>query len=219
MNANNLTGALTTRLLDENGVERFSASIGQIRYFTPQRVKLPGQPDTDWTGSDYVAQASVQLNDQWRASSLLPVEPEHPPGRPGQLRKCSAVSRATASSISPTASAAHRAAPARCWNNTTPRRSIRYPSAGALLARWTYSVKDRRTVEALAGVAVRKLLRRRQRSRPPLCRSVQLSAPRARTPTTRSCSSCSSRAWARSMARPRTFCGVVFLAINNFSIV
>ena len=41
MNANNLTAAVTSRLLDENGVERFSASFGQIRYFDPQRVKLP----------------------------------------------------------------------------------------------------------------------------------------------------------------------------------
>ena len=40
MNANNLTGAVTTRLLDDNGVERLSASFGQIRYFTPQRVQL-----------------------------------------------------------------------------------------------------------------------------------------------------------------------------------
>ncbi len=74
MNANNLTGAITTRLLDSNGVERVSASFGQIRYFTPQRVQLPsGQqavvPGTDWHGSDYVAQLDLQLNDRWRFNS------------------------------------------------------------------------------------------------------------------------------------------------------
>jgi LPS-assembly protein len=74
MNANNLTGALTTRLLDENGVERVSASFGQVRYFTPQRVQLPNGantvvPMTDWAGSDYVMQLDVQLNDNWRMNS------------------------------------------------------------------------------------------------------------------------------------------------------
>lgn len=74
MNANNLTAALTTRLLDDGGVERLSASIGQIRYFTPQRVQLPNSanttsPATDWTRSSYVAQLDLQLSDRWRLSS------------------------------------------------------------------------------------------------------------------------------------------------------
>ncbi len=64
MDANNLTAALTTRLLDDNGVERVSASIGQIRYFSRQKVV-----GTDWTGSAYVAQLAVQLNDSWRMNS------------------------------------------------------------------------------------------------------------------------------------------------------
>ena len=64
MDANNLTAALTTRLLDDGGVERVSASIGQIHYFSPQRVL-----GTDWTGSAYVAQLDVQLSDRWRVNS------------------------------------------------------------------------------------------------------------------------------------------------------
>ena len=64
MDANNVTAALTTRLLDDEGVERVSASIGQIRYLSPQRVL-----GTDWTGSAYVAQLDVQLSDRWRANS------------------------------------------------------------------------------------------------------------------------------------------------------
>ena len=74
MNANNLTAAVTTRLLDDGGVERLSASFGQIRYFTPQRVQMPNgantsSPATDWSGSSYVAQLDLQLSDRWRASS------------------------------------------------------------------------------------------------------------------------------------------------------
>ncbi|MEO6799945.1 MAG: LPS assembly protein LptD [Rhodanobacter sp.] len=64
MDANNLTAALTTRLLDAGGVERVSASIGEIHYFSPQKVL-----GTDWTGSAYVAQLDVQLNDRWRLNS------------------------------------------------------------------------------------------------------------------------------------------------------
>ena len=74
MNANNLTAAITTRLLDDAGVERLSASFGQIRYFTPQKVQMPNgantvSPATDWSGSAYVAQLDLQLNDRWKASS------------------------------------------------------------------------------------------------------------------------------------------------------
>ena len=74
MNANNLTGAITSRLLDDDGVERLSASFGQIRYFTPQRVQLPNGSNTvpaytDWSGSDYVAELDLQLSDRWRLSS------------------------------------------------------------------------------------------------------------------------------------------------------
>ncbi|CAM5348518.1 LPS-assembly protein LptD OS=Rhodanobacter lindaniclasticus OX=75310 GN=lptD PE=3 SV=1 [Rhodanobacter lindaniclasticus] len=64
MDANNVTAALTTRLLDDDGVERLSASIGQIRYLSRQRVL-----GTDWTGSAYVAQLDLQLNDRWRVNS------------------------------------------------------------------------------------------------------------------------------------------------------
>jgi LPS-assembly protein len=42
--ANQLTAALTTRLLDaETGAERFKALIGQRYYFSPQRVSIPGE--------------------------------------------------------------------------------------------------------------------------------------------------------------------------------
>lgn len=70
MDANNLTAALSTRLLDDQGAERASASIGQIHYFSPQRVL-----GTDWANSAYVAQASVQLNDQWRVNSAYQWSP------------------------------------------------------------------------------------------------------------------------------------------------
>ena len=84
MNANNLTGAVTTRLLDAGGAERLSASFGQIRYFTPQRVQLPnGQRGASHRlvrlGLRGPAQRAAQqpLARQQRVS----VEPEYAPAR------------------------------------------------------------------------------------------------------------------------------------------
>ncbi len=151
MNANNLTGALTTRLLDENGVERFSASFGQIRYFSPQRVKLPGQPVTDWTGSDYVAQASIQLNDQWRASSSYQWSPNT---RKTDLSTLELQRRIRTDGILNFSYRFRRVPGSTDTLLEQYDASTVYPVSERwrLLARWTYSVKDRRTVEALAGL-------------------------------------------------------------------
>lgn len=70
MDANNLTAALTSRLLDENGVERLSVSLGQIHYFTPQKVL-----GNDWVRSAYVAQLDLQLSDRWRLNSAYQWSP------------------------------------------------------------------------------------------------------------------------------------------------
>lgn len=70
MNANDLSLALTTRFLDANGVEKLSASIGQIRYFDPQKVTLyPGGKAVDYSGSNYVANLTLALNDNWRLTT------------------------------------------------------------------------------------------------------------------------------------------------------
>ena len=65
-NANNLTLAVTSRLIDNgSGDELLSASLGQIHYFDAQRVRLPGYPEVDYSGSDYVAELDLRLNDNW----------------------------------------------------------------------------------------------------------------------------------------------------------
>ncbi|MCP1373922.1 LPS-assembly protein LptD [Dyella lutea] len=151
MNANNLTGALTTRLLDDNGVERFSASLGQIRYFDPQRVKLPGQKVTDWTGSDYVAQAAVQLNDQWRASTAYQWSPNT---RQVDLGTFQIQRRIKTDGVLNFSYRFRRTPGSTSVLLEQYDASTVYPVSDRwrLLGRWTYSVKDRRTVEALAGV-------------------------------------------------------------------
>ncbi|NII09919.1 LPS assembly protein LptD [Oleiagrimonas sp. C23AA] len=76
MNANNLTAAVTSRLLDDGGVERASVSFGQIRYFTPQRVQAYGA-ETDYSGSAYVAQGTLNLTDKWRLTSSYQWDPNN----------------------------------------------------------------------------------------------------------------------------------------------
>jgi len=77
MDANNLTAALTTRLLDDSGIERFSASLGQIKYFSDQKVQMPGVPQTDYSRSDYVAQVGIQFTDKWRLNSSYQWNPNN----------------------------------------------------------------------------------------------------------------------------------------------
>ena len=150
MNANNLTAALTTRLLDDDGVERLSASIGQIHYFTPQRVQLPNGPvtsatPTDWTRSDYVAQLGVQLNDRWRLNSAYQWSPNT---RQTDLGTLELQRRIGADGIFNFSYRFRRNVGEQYDASTVYPISERW----RLLGRWVYSVRDKRTVEALAGV-------------------------------------------------------------------
>ncbi len=78
IDANNLTLALTSRLIEsDSGVERLSASVGQIRYFDDQRVQLPGQATTDYSGSDYVGQLDLHLSERWRLTLADQWDPNH----------------------------------------------------------------------------------------------------------------------------------------------
>lgn len=64
--ANQATLAVTSRLFDTGtGNERFSASLGQIRYFTAQKVQMPNAPIVDKPGSAYVGEVSLMLDDRW----------------------------------------------------------------------------------------------------------------------------------------------------------
>ena len=140
MDANNLTAAITSRLLDDNGVERLSASIGQIRYFSPQRVL-----GTDWSGSSYVAQFSAQLSDQWRLTSAYQWSPNTHQTEMGTLE----LQRRVAEDGIVNFAYRYRRGLLEQYS-----ASAVYP----LSARWrlvgsaAWSVPDRRMVEALAGV-------------------------------------------------------------------
>lgn len=156
MNANNLSAALTTRLLDDNGVERLSASFGQIRYFTQQRVQLPNgvntvTPTTNWSGSDYAVDFTTQLNDDWKVMSQYQWNPNT------SLTDLGAITFQKRIKTDGIVNFSYRYRRQPGSNSPLLEQydaSVVYPVSDRwrLIGHWTYSVLDKKTVEALAGV-------------------------------------------------------------------
>ncbi len=65
--ANQLSLALTTRLLSADGEEIIRGSVGQIRYFRDRKVTLPGEPRGTQDGSDLAAEVAASFARRWRA--------------------------------------------------------------------------------------------------------------------------------------------------------
>jgi LPS-assembly protein len=66
IDANQLTTALTTRLISEDdGRERLSASIGQIQFFQDSRVVVPGEIPVEEGKSAWVADVGIAPDDRW----------------------------------------------------------------------------------------------------------------------------------------------------------
>jgi LPS-assembly protein len=145
MNANNLTAAVTTRLLDESGVERLSLSFGQIRYFTPQKVPLTGTTATDFAGSDYVVELGSQLSDDWRLNGSYQWNPHSRQTDMGTVELQRRIGLDGVLNFS-----------YRFRRSLLEQydASVVYPVSDRwrLLGHWTYSVMDKRTVEAMAGI-------------------------------------------------------------------
>ncbi len=75
--ANQLTLALTTRWLRQtDGIERFSASIGQIRYFEDSRVVLSNEQRVQEGKSAWIADANYMPNDRWTFGASYQWDPK-----------------------------------------------------------------------------------------------------------------------------------------------
>ncbi|MCP5195906.1 MAG: LPS-assembly protein LptD [Gammaproteobacteria bacterium] len=77
--ANQLTAALTTRVIDSaSGRERLRASIGQIQYFEDRRVTLyPDTPTATEDNSGLIAQGQLNLSAQWSLQGGVQLEPDN----------------------------------------------------------------------------------------------------------------------------------------------
>jgi LPS-assembly protein len=64
---NQLALGITTRLLDANdGNEVVHATVGQLRYFSDQKVTLPDGMPSDDNSSDYVFEFGARIYENWR---------------------------------------------------------------------------------------------------------------------------------------------------------
>jgi LPS-assembly protein len=76
--ANQLTTALTTRLISEDdGRERLSVSVGQIKYFDDSRVVMPGEPLIQQGKSAWVAETTIAPSDRWNISAAYQWDPKY----------------------------------------------------------------------------------------------------------------------------------------------
>ncbi len=145
-NANQLTAAVTTRLLDaEDGRERLTASFGQVHYFDPPRVQLPGVPFVDRSSSDYVIDADLNVNDRWTLGGSYQYDPHNHLTDLGSLRGQYHFGQGGL------VNAAYRYRPGLVEQTDL---SFIYPFSEnwRLLGRWDYSLRDSTTLEALGGV-------------------------------------------------------------------
>ena len=69
--ANQVTFALTSRLLDDRRIERASASVGQIRYLRDRRVTLGDEETETGRASDFVAEIEARPTRDWRLRAGL----------------------------------------------------------------------------------------------------------------------------------------------------
>ena len=158
--ANQLTLAVTSRFIDPGtGAERLRLAVGERFYFADQRVTLNEAPRSAAT-SDFLFAADGKLNDVWALSSLLQynfdvsrVERFNAGARysPGPGRAINATWRYTR----------ELADPAGGLEQIKQIKQIKQIDVSAqwpvtdhltLLGRWNYSLTDKKTLEAVAGI-------------------------------------------------------------------
>ncbi|MCD9032875.1 LPS assembly protein LptD [Luteimonas sp. Y-2-2-4F] len=145
--ANQMTVALTTRLIRESdGLEKLSASIGQIRYFDDSRVGLrPNTPPVESGESSWVAEAAYAINDRWSLNAGYQWDPK--------IRRDDLISMRTRYLIGDDgiANLSYR------YRRELLEQvdfSFLYPlsPAWSLVGRYYYSLKDSSLLESIAGV-------------------------------------------------------------------
>lgn len=144
--ANQATAAVTTRLLDpDTGREWLNASVGQIRYFTPPRVALPGQPAPESSGSDYVVEAELLFNDRWSLRTSQVYSPELSSRTLSAFRGQYRFGNGGLVNVG-----------YRYRRNQLEQTDVSFVQPinenWRLIGRWNYSLQDRSTVEGIGGI-------------------------------------------------------------------
>lgn len=151
--ANQLTLALTTRLISEDdGREKLSASIGQIRYFEDSNVGLsPNSPPVEKGESAWVADTSYAINDRWSVSTTYQWDPAYRSENLASLRTRYLIGDDGIANLS-----------YRYRRNPSTRDDILkqvdfsflYPinASWSIVGRYYHSLLDHQLLEAIAGV-------------------------------------------------------------------
>jgi LPS-assembly protein len=170
--ANQLTAALTTRLISEDdGRERLSVSVGQIKYFDDSRVVMPGEPLVQQGKSAWVAETSIAPSDRWNISAAYQWDPKYRGTNLASLRARYLIGDQGIVNIG---YRYRRDAISRTDLFKQADFSFLYPvnPNWSLVGRYYYSLLDHKPLEQLAGVqwescclAVRVLGRRYLRNR------------------------------------------------------
>jgi LPS-assembly protein len=145
-NADQLTAAVTSRLLDaSDGSEWLSTSVGEITYFESPQVALPSEPIVPMTGSDYVVDTKLDLDDRWSVDGAYLYDPNA-----GQTDLAS-LRLQWRFGDGGLLNAMYRYRRDLVQEDDV---SFAYPlnADWRVLGRWDYSVLNHSTVEALAGV-------------------------------------------------------------------
>jgi LPS-assembly protein len=155
--ANQLTIALTSRMIESStGLERLTASLGQIYYFRPPRVTLGQALDQDAKSSDLLAAVASQMSPSVTAdvgfqytpnlnrSEKLAVEAHYAP-EPGRVLNLAY--RYARGTVDPRADPSLQAGIAQV--DVSAQWPITRDITG--MARWNWSTKDRKLLEGLAG--------------------------------------------------------------------
>jgi len=144
--ANQLAVALTTRILDPvTGVQKLSASLGNLLYFRDREVTLPGDPVATDNSSDIIGQVTMTLDRHWRARTELQWNPgETHTRRANALLQYKADSRQLVNlsyrfrrDILEQTDVSFLWPVGRNWH---------------FVGRWNYSIDDNQTLETLAGI-------------------------------------------------------------------
>ena len=159
--ADQVTLALTSRVLSaDDGRELLSVALGRTHYFDPPRVTVPGGPLLSDEGSSWVAEASVSPTDRWSLGLAHQWDPD------GERTELSAVRSQWRFGDRGLVNASYRYR-ADLVEQADLSFVLPIREQWTLLGRWNYSLRDRQSLEALAGiewksccVAVRVLGRR-----------------------------------------------------------
>lgn len=170
--ANQLTAALTTRLIGEDdGRERLAVSLGQIKYFDESRVVMPGQPPVQQGKSSWVAETSIAPSDRWSINAAYQWDPNYRGTTLASLRARYLIGDAGIVNIG------YRYRRDAISRNDLFKQadfSFLYPinPNWSVVGRYYYSLLDHKPLEQLAGVqwescclAVRVMARRYLRNR------------------------------------------------------